>query len=80
MPSDFTAASAAFTLRGVHLDLKGVPPTFERLLSLLDVFAAARYNVLLVEWEDSFPWTVDLRFRSETAYPAAGSPVHATGR
>ena len=68
MPSDFTASSAAFALRGVHLDLKGVPPTFERLLSLLDVFAAARYNVLLVEWEDSFPWTVDLRFRSETAY------------
>ena len=55
-------------VRGVHLDLKGTPPTPERLVRLLDVFAAARYNAVLVEWEDSFPWTVDARFRSETAY------------
>lgn len=54
--------------RGVHLDLKGLPPTADRLLSLLKLFAAARYNVVLVEWEDSFPWTVDARFRSPTAY------------
>lgn len=54
--------------RCVHLDLKGTPPTPERLIKLLEVFAAARYNSVLVEWEDSFPWTVDERFRSETAY------------
>ena len=54
--------------RGVHLDLKGVPPTAKRLVQLIEVFAAARYNVVLVEWEDSFPWTVDERFRSPTAY------------
>lgn len=54
--------------RGVHLDLKGLPPTAGRLIELLKIFAAARYNVVLVEWEDSFPWTVDERFRSPTAY------------
>ena len=54
--------------RGVHLDLKGLPPTPERFVSLLRLFAAARYNVVLIEWEDSFPWTVDEKFRSPTAY------------
>jgi len=58
----------AVSLRGVHLDLKGFPPELDRLIELLDVIAAARYNVLLVEWEDMFPWTVDIRFRGETAY------------
>ena len=57
--------------RGVHLDLKGVPPTASRLMELLKLFAAARYNVVLVEWEDTFPWTVDERFRSPTAYSPA---------
>jgi hexosaminidase len=55
----------------VHLDLKGVPPTFERLLSLLPVFRVAGYNAILVEWEDMFPWSVDARFRCETAYSHA---------
>ena len=70
MPLDplFTAATPIISRRGVHLDLKGLPPTAERLLSLLDLFAAARYNVVQVEWEDTFPWTVDERFRSPTAY------------
>lgn len=54
--------------RGVHLDLKGLPPTPARMLELFKLFAAMRYNVVLVEWEDSFPWTVDERFRSPTAY------------
>jgi hypothetical protein len=54
--------------RGVHLDLKGVPPTADRLVSLLEIFAKARFNIVLAEWEDSFPWTVDERFRSPTVY------------
>lgn len=54
--------------RGVHLDLKGTPPTFPRLLELLDLFAALRYNLILVEWEDAFPWSVDASFRSPAAY------------
>lgn len=64
----FKSDRPAIPKRGVHLDLKGLPPTPERLVELLNVFAAARYNVVLVEWEDSFPWTVDERFRSHTAY------------
>jgi len=64
----FRAESPAIPLRGVHLDLKGVPPTADRLVELLKLFAAARYNVVLAEWEDTFPWTVDERFRSPTAY------------
>src|SRR5438270_5357355 len=55
-------------IRGIHLDLKGLPPTPRRLLQLLDLIAAAKFNCILVEWEDSFPWTIDPRFRSETAY------------
>jgi len=35
--------------RGVHLNLKVLPLTTERLVSLLKLFAAARYNVVLVE-------------------------------
>jgi hexosaminidase len=55
-------------LRCVHLDLKGLPPTSARLLQLPGVFAAAKFNAMLVEWEDAFPWEVDPRFRSESAY------------
>jgi len=54
--------------RGVHLDLKGCPPTPSRLLELTELFAALDFNLVLVEWEDTFPWTVDERFRSPTAY------------
>ena len=63
-----SADRPAVAVRGIHLDLKGVPPTFERLLGLLPVIKAGGYNALLVEWEDMFPWTVDARFRCETAY------------
>lgn len=66
--SIFRRENPLVALRGVHLDLKGLPPTPNRLLQLLDLFAAARFNVVLVEWEDSFPWECDRRFRSETAY------------
>lgn len=55
-------------IRGLHLDLKGTPPTFPRLLDLLDLFAALRYNLIVVEWEDMFPWMVDFSFRSSNAY------------
>ncbi|OPX24452.1 MAG: hypothetical protein B1H04_02070, partial [Planctomycetales bacterium 4484_123] len=67
----FRATEPATAIRGVHLDLKGTPPTSERLVELLRLFAAARYNAVLVEWEDTFPWTVDERFRCESAYTPA---------
>src|SRR5215211_6787634 len=62
---------AAPERRGIHLDLKGLPPTPRRLLELLDVIVAAHYNLILVEWEDMFPWTVDAAFRSPSAYSDA---------
>jgi hexosaminidase len=55
-------------VRAAHLDLKGLPPTADRLVELLRVISAARFNAALVEWEDSFPWTADERYRGETAY------------
>ncbi|MCF7957317.1 MAG: family 20 glycosylhydrolase [Phycisphaerae bacterium] len=64
----FSEQNPVIPKRGVHMDLKGLPPTAERFVELLKVFAAARYNVVLVEWEDSFPWTIDKRFRSPAAY------------
>ncbi|MBN1554383.1 MAG: family 20 glycosylhydrolase [Phycisphaerae bacterium] len=68
MDTLFTRTEPVIPIRGVHLDLKGVPPTFERLLELLKVFAACRYNAVLVEWEDQFPWRVDQAFRGPTCY------------
>jgi hexosaminidase len=68
-PTSSSAPGAA--IRALHLDLKGVPPTHHRLLGILELAAAAGYNAILVEWEDMFPWTVDERFRCETAYTAA---------
>lgn len=68
MSTQQSSGKAIVDVRAVHLDLKGVPPTFERLMQLPKVFAAARYNAVVVEWEDAFPWTVDERFRSRTAY------------
>jgi len=64
----FRAREPVVPIRGVHLDLKGTPPTPDRLIDLLGLFAALRYNAVLVEWEDAFGWTVDERFRCETAY------------
>jgi len=64
----FSTQQPVTKIRAIHLDLKGVPPTPQRLVSLLEVFAAARYNAVLVEWEDAFAWQMDERFCSETAY------------
>lgn len=57
-------------LRGLHLDLKGLVPTIDRIPMLFRVVAAAGYNMLLIEWEDAFPWTIDRRFRGPAAYSA----------
>src|ERR1700744_4430500 len=66
---------------GIHLDLKGRPPTPPRHLQLLDLLHAAKINAILVEWEDAFPWTIDPRFRSETAYtPEQVKALHAKAK
>lgn len=52
--------------RAVHIDLKGMPPHPERLLRHLELYAAAGYNALLIEWEDMFPWKDPVLRRRET--------------
>ncbi|MEN8255056.1 MAG: family 20 glycosylhydrolase [Verrucomicrobiota bacterium] len=64
----FNTTEPVIGIRAVHLDLKGLPPTPTRLIRLLDLFKLARYNAVLVEWEDTFPWKTDRRFRGETCY------------
>lgn len=54
--------------RGVHLDLKGLQPSAGRLLELLEIAKEARFNLLLVEWEDSYPWTAYPELRSPECY------------
>ncbi len=63
-----TRRAPAVPIRGVHLDLKGNPPTPERLLSLLDLFSRLRLNAVLAEWEDTLPWRRYPALRSPTAY------------
>ncbi len=64
----FTRKQPVVPLRGVHLDLKGLPPTPRRLLELLDLFVALRLNIVLVEWEDTFPWRRYPELKGPTAY------------
>ncbi|MFH1497529.1 MAG: family 20 glycosylhydrolase [Verrucomicrobiota bacterium] len=66
----FSAPHPAVPRRGIHLDLKGVAPSFPRLLELLSLFGKLRFNTVLVEWEDMFPWTCDPRLRGCGAYTA----------
>ena len=51
-----------------HIDLKGMPPVFERLLKHLELYAAAGYTAVLVEWEDMFPWKFNKKLRNPNAY------------
>ena len=71
MTALFQEETPVVPTRAFHLDLKGLPPTPERLVSLLRVAKLARYNAVLVEWEDTFPWTYDTRLRGETWYTPA---------
>lgn len=67
----FKKASPTTPQRGVHLDLKGLPPPFPHLLEWVDLFARLRLNIILVEWEDTFPWDCDPRLRGRTYYTRA---------
>lgn len=37
--------------RGIHLDLKGLPPTFNRLMEIVDFCGFLRINFILFEME-----------------------------
>lgn len=64
----YSPDGAAIGRRGVHLDLKGLPPTFERLMALIDVFGQMRFNTVVIEWEDMFPWSFDPLLRHPCHY------------
>lgn len=64
----FLHSEPAIVFRGIHLDLKGLPPTRSRLLEILDLLSAARINCVLVEWEDTYPWKKYPELKNQTAY------------
>jgi hypothetical protein len=64
----FNAKTPAMATRGIHFDMKGMPPTPDRLLQLLDLCAGLRINAVLMEWEDTFPWRTYPEMKSPTAY------------
>ena len=64
----FVRSKPAIAIRGIHLDLKGLPPTSGRLFELLEILAEARINCIVVEWEDMYPWKTYPELKNETAY------------
>ena len=63
----FRGSIPMLEIRALHIDLKGCVPEFRRLLRQLEIYAAAHYNAVLIEWEDMFPWS-DTSLRSGCAY------------
>jgi hypothetical protein len=57
------------TLRALLVDLRGFPPRPDRLLELIRHFHDMGISMLLLEFEDLFPWSVDERLQSPYAYP-----------
>lgn len=64
----FIKSKPVIQKRGIHLDLKGLPPTPLRFLEILDILKESRINCVLIEWEDSYPWKTYPELQSKTAY------------
>ncbi len=58
----------AIRYRGVHLDLKGAPLPIDALIDEIEQMARWGINLLLVEYEDTFPYAFDMVVRARTAY------------
>ncbi len=67
----FSSKKPVVGLRGIHLDLKGLPPSPQRFLEILDLIHLAKINCVLVEWEDMYPWKTYPDLRNSTAYSSA---------
>lgn len=61
----------AIRWRGIHLDLKGAPLPIDALIDEIGQMATWGINLLLVEYEDSFPYTFDRAVPAPTAYSPA---------
>lgn len=64
----FSRKKSIIAIRGIHLDLKGLSPSPERLLEILDIVSEARINCLLVEWEDAYPWKTYPEMKNQSTY------------
>ena len=53
-----------FSLRSAHYDLRQTHPPFERLLAYISVLASYKYNVLMIEYEDKFPFQEHANLRN----------------
>jgi len=54
--------------RGIHLDCKGAPLPIDVLLGEIERMAQWGINLLLIEYEDAFPYQFDPQIRSPNAY------------
>ncbi|MBT4497007.1 MAG: family 20 glycosylhydrolase [Gemmatimonadetes bacterium] len=61
----------AIRYRGVHVDLKGYQPRFERLLESFRILSHARINVVLLEVEDKYDYACAPGVGVPGAYTAA---------
>ncbi len=61
----------AIPYRGIHLDLKGAPLPIDTLIAEFQQMAAWGINLLLIEYEDAFPYAFDPAVRAPTAYSPA---------
>lgn len=57
-----------FAKKLVHLDLKGLPPVPRRLIKLPEFFASLGIDGILVEWEDTFPYSSVPEMQAEYTY------------
>ncbi len=64
----FNRKTPALGERGIHLDLKGNPPTAHRLRQLVELCGAVRASCVLMEWEDTYSWSTYPELRAPWAY------------
>ncbi len=58
-------------VRGIHLDLKGVCPTFTYLKNLMKRLAAYKINTVLIEYEDKFKYRSHPEISADFAFTEA---------
>ncbi len=58
----------AIRWRGIHVDLKGAPLPVDTLIDEIRQMAAWGINVLLMEYEDAFPYAFDKDVPAPNAY------------